>query len=140
MKKLITLLLILALLLPAAALADLPDISGLSADELIELNHRIQLRLFSEQLVNGVLINPGQYVVGEDLPAGSYRAEAILPSNTFTIGLACVYNPDDLFSETSGSITGEGYTSIGKIIMEEGQIFIVDTYSIMLYPYTGLFN
>lgn len=139
MKKLIIFVLILAMM-PVIALADLPDISGLTNDELIELNHQIQLRLFSDQLANGVLINPGQYVVGQDLPAGSYRSEVVLPDDAYTLGLACVYNPDDLFVETSGSVTGKGYENIGKIIMEDGQIFVVDTYPVRLYPYTGLFN
>ena len=35
MKKLITLLLILALAMPALALANLPDISGLTDEELL---------------------------------------------------------------------------------------------------------
>jgi hypothetical protein len=139
MRKLITIIMILALLMPAAALADI-DLSGMTREELIELDHRIQLQLFSEQLVNGVTINPGKYIVGEDLPAGTYRAEVIIPETSVAFGLACVYNPDDLWTETSGSMIGKGYENIGKLIMEDDQIFVVDLYSIIIYPYTGLFH
>ena len=43
MKKLITIILILALALPALALADLPDISGLSFEELTQLKKKLKV-------------------------------------------------------------------------------------------------
>ena len=134
MKKLITLLLIAVLLLPAAALADLPDISGLTHNELIELNHRIQMRLFSEKLMNGVNIPVGRYTVGEDIPAGSYRV-AISVEN----GLIVIYSPDE--KTVCSYALGLVYDvyEIGKITLEEGQIFDLSYGSVTLYPYSGLF-
>ena len=134
MKKLITLLLIAVLLLPAAALADLPDISGLTHNELIELNHRIQMRLFSEKLMNGVNIPVGRYTVGEDIPAGSYRV-AISAEN----GLIVIYSPDE--KTVCSYALGLVYDvyEIGKITLEEGQIFDLSYGSVTLYPYSGLF-
>lgn len=140
MKKLLTVILILALALPAAALAAIPDISGLSTDELLELNRQIQLRLFSEQLVNGVEINPGIYVVGKDIPAGSYRADAIVPAGTFMVGYVAVYMSEEVMSEVFGCIFGQGTDKTGKFTLEDGQVFEVSAFPIKLYPFTGLFN
>ena len=68
MKKLITVLLILALLLPAAALADLPDISNLSYDELVQLKDKINLAMWNSQEWQEVTVPVGVWVVGEDIP------------------------------------------------------------------------
>lgn len=136
MRKLITLLLIAAMLLPAAAMADLPDISGLTPDELIELNHQIQNRLFSEQLVNGVKVPPGTYIIGEDIPAGTYRVEITGGTGFY-----------DLNQEAGGhlimtGLTGKSYdvTEIGKMILEDGNELKLYNSTFVLYPYTGLFN
>lgn len=135
MKKLITLLLIAALLLPAAALADLPDISGLSHDELIQLNHQIQLRLFSEQLVNGVKVPPGTYTIGEDIPAGSYRVE-VEGEN----GMYAVYDANG--EPTDSSLCGSFHDVLefGKLILTEGTTFEIKYATFVLYPYSGLFH
>ena len=135
MKKLITLLLIAALLLPAAALADLPDISGLSHDELIQLNHQIQLRLFSEQLVNGVKVPPGTYTIGEDIPAGSYRVE-VEGEN----GMYAVYDANG--EPTDSSLCGSFHDVLefGKLILTEGTTFEIKYTTFVLYPYSGLFH
>ena len=142
MKKLVSILLLLALILPAAASAwnELPDISTLSSDDLITLVHQIQVKLFSENLEKGIVIYPGEYIVGEDIPAGSYRIEVILPKEAYAYGSALVHDPDDMFVSVSGDITGDGYENIGKITMKDGQIFDVEVYSIRIYPYTGLFH
>ena len=72
MKKLIAVTLILALLLPAAALADLPDISGLSLDELYQLNRKIRSEILSRSQWGTVTVPEGYYVVGEDIPEGHW--------------------------------------------------------------------
>ena len=86
------------------------------------------------------MIYPGEYIVGEDIPAGSYRIEVILPKEAFAYGSALVHDPADMFTSVSGDITGEGFENIGNITMKDGQIFDVEVYSIRIYPYTGLFH
>ena len=139
MRKLITLLLIAALLLPAAALADLPDISGLSVEELLELNHQIQLRLFSEKLIDGVDVPAGEYVVGEDIPAGTYRLKVGFPSSG---GYLTVYKSKERKVSVTESFLGEywGVTEIGKIELEDGNIIDLSGNTLRFFPYTGLFN
>ena len=135
MKKLITVILILALLLPAAALADLPDISGLSPDELLELNHKIQMALFSEKLVDGITVEQGKYIVGEDIPAGTYRIEI-----TGIGGFYDLYDKQD-GKKISAGLTGSTYhiDGIGKLILEEGNYLCFTNSTFIFYPYTGVF-
>lgn len=140
MKKLLTLILALALILPAAASASIPDISDLTTVELFELSRQINLRLFSEQLVNGIDINPGVYVVGRDIPAGSYRADATIPAGTFMVGYVAVYVSEDLMSEVFGCVLGNGVDKVGKFTLTDGQVLEVNSFPIRLYAYTGLFN
>ena len=137
MKKLITTILILALF-PVIAMADLPDISGLSADELVELNHQIQLLLFSEQLVNGVKVPPGIYTVGEDLPAGVYRVDFPVISDLL-IGLFMAYT-DDYSDYVTYYIGGSNTTAIGKVDLKEGMTLEISDTTAVFYAYTGLIN
>ena len=139
MKKLITMLLILALAMPAAALADIPDISGLTEAELIELNRQIQLCLFSEKLVNGVDVPAGEYTVGIDLPAGTYRMEVVFPGSG---GHMTVFKSEEEKMAIDESFLGEywGVVLIGKIKLDDGNIFRISGNTLRLFPYTGLFN
>ena len=68
MKKLLTIILILALVVPAAAFADLPDISNLSYDELIQLKDSINIAMWNSQEWQEVTVPIGVWVVGEDIP------------------------------------------------------------------------
>ena len=143
MKKLLTIILAMALILPAISLAELPDISGLTDDELLELDRQIQLRLFGDRISGGVEINPGQYIVGEDIPSGSYRAEVILSNNSsidlYMIGYVAVYQSKELQSEVFGCMTGPGSEKVGKFTLEDGQMFEVNGFSIRLYRFGGFF-
>ncbi len=137
MKKLITIILILAMLLRAAALADLPDISGLSNDELLELREKIQLQLFSSKLVDGITVPPGEYIIGEDIPEGSYRVCAIsLERNSMVIIYSAGKNV--LTSYAIGDLYGA--YEVGKLPLENGMIIEVDFAPVIFYPYAGLFN
>ena len=72
MKKLNTIILALALILPAAAFADLPDISGLSYDELVQLKDSINLAMWNSSEWQEVTIPAGVWEVGKDIPEGHW--------------------------------------------------------------------
>ena len=135
MKRLLTVILIIALILPATVLADLPDISELSTDELIQLSRQIQLRLFSEQLVNGVEVPPGTYSVGEDIPAGSYRLETKVESVGYVIY-------DSNKKPIGSGVAGEYFETmvIGKLILEEGTMIEIMYGPFTFFPYAGFFK
>ena len=75
MKKLITIILVLAILIPAAAVADLPDISGLTYEELIQLKNQIDLAIWNSQEWQEVTVPQGIWVVGEQIPAGTWTVK-----------------------------------------------------------------
>ena len=140
MKKLITVILILALLLPAAACAEVPDISGLSYEELLALNAAVQQAIFANAAsVDGVKVPIGEYIIGEDIPAGTYRLEFPGPEDT-SFGYIYIYGPDE--SETDSYLTGKGYgvEAIGKIVLEEGMKISIGIVAAVFRTYTGLFN
>ena len=143
MKKLITLLLILALILPAAACAEMneltlpdwPDLSVYTDEQLIILSRQIQQLLFDRKLADGVDVPMGRYTVGEDIPAGSYRIVTSTDS-----GAIFIYSKE---GQTINSyLIGSMFDAleIGKITLEAGQVFDLTYCNIKMYPYVGLFN
>ena len=134
MKKLFCLMLAI-ILFPVVSLADLPDISGLSSDELIELTRQISFKLFGEKLTNGVEVPSGEYIIGTDIPAGTYRLEVCFPNAG---GSLSVSNEK---GQVYHSFLGEfwGVVEIGKIVLTDGSIFNTSS-SLRFFPYTGLFN
>ena len=77
MRKLITIILAVALILPAAAMADLPDISGLSYDELVQLKNQINIAMWNSQEWQEVTVPPGVWEIGKDIPAGHWSIRLI---------------------------------------------------------------
>ena len=70
MKKLIAVTLVIAMFLSTAALADLPDISGLSYEELVHLKDQINLAMWNSQEWQEVEVPAGVWTIGEDIPEG----------------------------------------------------------------------
>lgn len=142
MKKLITVILILALLLPAAVLADLPDISGLTDEELLHLDWQIQAILYEHQLDDGVLVPQGTYVVGADIPAGEYRADAVSDVG----GSVTVYKNYDSYQKGGLNyleefMLGEMWGTLTfRLKIEEGNVLVIRSNSLRLYFYHGLMD
>ena len=70
-RNLITFLLVCVLLIPAA-LADVPDISGLTDEEIVELSGKVNEELVGRGIAKSAELPAGKYVGGKDLPVGSY--------------------------------------------------------------------
>lgn len=65
-------ILVLASCLLSAATADLPDLSGLSFDELVELRGRLNLAIWNSEDWQEVTVPAGVWQVGVDIPAGHW--------------------------------------------------------------------
>ena len=74
MKKLLCLLLAL-LLVPAFSLADIPDISGLTFDELVQLREQLNYAIWTSEDFQMVYIPAGLWEIGKDIPAGHWTIE-----------------------------------------------------------------
>jgi hypothetical protein len=70
MKRLITIFLVLALILPAAATA--VDLEDMSFDELVVLREQINLAIWNSQEWQSVTVPQGVWEVGKDIPVGKW--------------------------------------------------------------------
>ena len=120
MKKLITIILILALILPAAALADIPDISDLSFDELVQLRDQLNLAIWNSQEWQEVTVPIGVWKIGEDIPAGKWTISAA--SDNEYVGTFIFYCDKLENAGTEGSFSGKVhvYQSIENEAYGEG--------------------
>lgn len=73
MKRLAAMLVVLVSLF-TFAYADMPDISGLSDDEIVELLHLVNSEIANRKIEKTATLPAGNYVVGKDIPSGSYIA------------------------------------------------------------------
>lgn len=147
MKKLITVVLAVALILPAVSMADLPDISGLSFDELVQLKEQINLAIWNSQEWQEVTVPPGIWEIGKDIPAGHWSLRLpegsepcyiIYASNTTNDGhdidisqsiMECLCDPSSIFFDGS-------YKTETDFDMKEGWFIRLDCTTIFT-PYTG---
>lgn len=72
MKKVITIVIALILAMTACATAEDIDLSGLTLDELIALRQRITMAMWETEEYQEVIVPPGIWIVGEDIPAGTW--------------------------------------------------------------------
>lgn len=148
MKKILALSFLLCLL-PCIAQAKISKaqfnswsakVYQLSYEQLIELNSLVQSRLFEESLPSdGVLVPPGEgYVVGVDIPAGSYRIVPQSSSEYDSVVFDIDYH-DGGYSHTH--LLGFcGSSEIGKIELSQGATVNIIGGFVCFFPYTGIFH
>lgn len=148
MKRLLCVLFVLSLL-PVAALADLPDLSGLSFDELVQLRGQINLAIWNSQEWQEVTISPGVYEIGVDIPAGHWSVRPVSGCGPdyiiYASGVKDQGHDIDLFAgehimecicdPSSAYYSGEYKTST-DIVMEAGHFVRLDC-AMIFSPYTG---
>ena len=150
MKKLITIILILALALPALALADLPDISGLSFEELTQLKKKLNLAIWNSKEWQEVVVPVGVWKIGEDIPAGKWTISA--GSENSDVDTFILYCSDldraGLEADAGGSVyfyqmlenkasNAGWYPKSVDINCKEGLYIIVKQGPALFVPYTG---
>ena len=147
MKKLLTVILILAMILPAAALADLPDISGLSYDELVQLKDQINFAMWNSQEWQEVTVPAGTWKIGEDIPVGHWSITIVGHGLTSVyycekvdelgepVCWGAKYVRKDLASEDFNAFN-ETYPHILDFDMQDGW-YVYFTKDVIFTPYTG---
>jgi hypothetical protein len=148
MKKLITLILILALFLPAAALADV-DLTGMTYEELVKLKDQINLAIWNSQEWQEVTVPPGVYEIGVDIPAGHWSVrpfEGCGPAYViYASGVQDQGHDVDLFAgdhimeclcNPSSELYSAEYKTTTSIIMENGHFVRLDC-TMIFTPYSG---
>lgn len=148
MKKLVALL-VLLLVLPVAAQADV-DLSGMTFDELVALSDQINLAIWNSQEWQEVTVPQGLWKVGEDIPEGHWTIKAadgvyayVNYGNTLeTNGKEVSYTSRDYYSErvTSGTYRlfekGEDILQI-DIDAKSGSYIEIESGDVIFSPYSG---
>lgn len=71
MKRFFCIIFVLVLL-PVFSFADLPDLSGLSYAELVQLRGQINLAIWNSEEWQSVEVPSGVYIIGVDIPSGHW--------------------------------------------------------------------
>ena len=150
MKKLITVILLLALVLPVVSLADLPDISNLTYDELVQLKDQINLAMWNCEEWQEVTVPVGVWVVGEDIPVAHWSIS--LSPNTSAKWASIKYC--DLLNEAGtdagnqfycniydylnvAAPSNDRYPQVIDIDLKPGTYLIIGNASVVFTPYSG---
>lgn len=148
MKKLIALLLFLVLTVPAIAVADVPDISRLNYDELIQLKNQLNLAIWNSQEWQEVTVPNGIWEIGVDIPAGHWTIRAAekcgpnyiiyspaLSENGHDVELAGDYIMECVCDPGSEYFSLE-YKTSADFVLEEGYFVRLDC-AMVFSPYAG---
>lgn len=147
MKRFFCILFALALL-PVAALADLPDLSGLSFDELVTLRGQLNLAIWNSSSWQEVSVPPGVWEIGVDIPAGHWSvrpAEGCGPDyivyasaskdNGHDVDLSGDHIMECLCDPSARFYSAE-YMTTADFVMESGH-FVRLNCTMIFSPYTG---
>ena len=146
MKRLLALLFVLVFF-PVLSLSDLPDISGLSYDELVQLRNQINLALWNSSEWQEVTVPAGTWKIGEDIPAGHwsismsghglisvYYCEKVDEFGE-PVFFGAKYTRKDLASEDFKAFN-ETYNHVVDFELQEGW-YLYFTKEVIFTPYTG---
>ena len=136
MKKLFALVLALAMILAAVpALADNP-LDRYTTEELQTLSVMIQAEILNRS-GEPFELYPGEYEVGTDIPAGSWRVEYVSGGS----GWFYVYTlPETAIPSFEGYLSEYEDVAapvIGKVTLKSGQLLEVSL-TVRIVPYTGI--
>ena len=151
MKRIVSLLFVLLLLLPAAAFAQI-DLNSMSYDELVALKDQINKAMWESKEWQEVTVPQGIYQVGQDIPEGHWTIAAADGQNiTVSWGskLAAskvdieadwsegsIYEYENLISETYAYYE-KGNKSEVDYDLKAGQYVVVTYGDAVFTPYQG---
>lgn len=124
MKKFLRFFLAVLLLLPVFASAEV-DIKALSTEELLALRVSIVDELMARGEMKSANVPAGEYVVGEDIPAGSYSITTDQLLVTIVVG------------DYDGMYVVSPDSPVGKLTLKAGDKIQI-TGKIVLTKYAGL--
>ena len=134
MKKLISALLVIMMMLPVVCYAEGIDLSSLTFDELKQLQSAIIQEMQSRDEFKSVWVPMGVYAVGEDIPAGVYS----FSSNNIAMIEIYKGDPSD-FSNYESSYSLDGVEEkVAKYEIKDGYIIKISFNSVLFETYTGL--
>lgn len=135
MRRLFALVLVFVLMFCSVATAESIDLSALSLDELIALRQEIDLLIFGSDAYKNVPVPAGDYVIGVDIPAGTYTLEA--HGDSYAMITVYADANKDIMGMGACHSVGGGET-VGKIEFKDGEVVEIQMGSIVFKTYAGL--
>lgn len=117
MKKMLSMILMLALILTLPALAESDfDFTGYSYDELIGIKEKLDAELQTRPEAGERILQPGQYVVGKDIAQGVYDLGFVAAEEDDTYTNWYIYDTKQMYDYDVGRLW------LGDLPREEGTI------------------
>ena len=148
MKKLFSVLLLIAVLCASAAAEDV-DFSGMSFDQLVALRERLNLAIWNSQDWQEVSVPAGTWEIGKDIPAGHWTIRVAAAELTvfyvyyFQVPGATGMEPDYLYPFFLQQIASEDLNQYGHDLavsvdldMQDGWFFRCEG-TVVFTPFAG---
>ena len=135
MRKVITFVLLLALILALAVPASAAKVSEMTYEELIQLRHRVDQEIISRPEWKETIVPSGRYIVGEDIPVGSYSIK--LPEGEVYANFIVFGIEYGNYKDNGGLLYNEGVSEnnplLGKVTLKSGNVVYI-TGSLIFAP------
>lgn len=132
MKRIIAIMIVLLFIFTSSASAG--SLSEMTDEELLSMYQQIQSILLSRSDEYSLTLNAGRYIVGEDIPSGTYRLECKSPYAAANVD---VYATSESKYSSDSFIMAELYNSsvVGKLDLNDGNILKISGSTIDLTCY-----
>ncbi len=150
-KRIISLMCVTILALSVIAYAESSffsvTLSETSYDDLLEMRAQINNEILTRfNKIEGVLIEPGLYIVGEDIPEGNYYFEGV--EGRFTTSIHVYPSTEKMKTlDAIQSVSNVGYSEYdftsprsGKFILKNGNAVKFVQGPAIIHVYQGLMN
>lgn len=133
MKRSIIFILSLTLSLSLVLSASAVDLSGMSFEELLFLRDQLTAEIMSRPEWKEVTVPAGKYMIGEDIPAGSYS----VTSTGLVSYLAVYYEAGKENNDYDEYYIVMENNPLGKVILKSGMIITISA-QVIFSPVKGL--
>ena len=141
MKRFLAIMVLVLMVVSSAAAEDI-DLSGLSFDQLIQLQSRITMEIMQRDEWQEVTVPAGVYVIGKDIPAGSWSVEMACKGSCEVLLYPNKEESENEFGFSLFDVVLSEYiekTTVGKLDLKNGNILVLSGDTIFR-PFTGMFK
>ena len=131
MKRFMCALLVLVCMV-SFALAENVDFSSMNYDELILLQKNLVKEIMSRPEWKEVKVPAGAWVVGEDIPAGTYG----ISTNSALATLTVYKNENKEITDLEGMHVISSDESLGKLVLKDGWVVEITSEVVFTPPFS----
>ena len=141
MKRTLTVLLILAMILtaPAAMASSVQEALAPYDDAMLQMVAEMYASELLRRTGGSITLEPGIYQIGLDIPPLAYRIE--LADDTITATITC-FADDEAFAYSEffflTTLIQDNTPAIGRVFLNEGNGLVIEHGSVRLIPFTGV--